>query len=161
MKELIERLRNAHANSTQGKWQKGQTTHHTVTDTGYKIGEFHHANDAAFVDLAHEVAPALCDALERLTRKDVALPTPYAWIAPKGRAYQLRSSGLANGEQVLDQIFIEPQLLDYGNRRAAAAVLADEALMRECLEALQWEIGGEPCNGQQVITKLKARLGEK
>jgi hypothetical protein len=82
------------------------------------------------------------DALERLTQGDVGLP----------------ESDVIN-KYPTQGYYTEQKLLDYGHCRAAAAVLADEALMRECLEALQWEIGGEPCNGQQVINKLKARLG--
>lgn len=51
--ELITELENSLKHSTQGIWQKGQTTHDTVTETGYKIGSFHHADDASFADIMH------------------------------------------------------------------------------------------------------------
>lgn len=56
-------LLHAHQHTTPGMWRKGLTTHHTVTDLPqggvYGIGEFKHADDANFVDIAHEVAPLL------------------------------------------------------------------------------------------------------
>lgn len=61
---LISKLREAFAQSTRGEWQKGQTTHHTVTETGYKIAEFHHASDAQFCDTAHKMMPLIIDLLE-------------------------------------------------------------------------------------------------
>jgi hypothetical protein len=64
MTEQLKVLADAHKHSTQGKWQKGRTTHHTVTETGYLIGEFHHADDAAFCDLAHELVPKLIEQRE-------------------------------------------------------------------------------------------------
>jgi hypothetical protein len=109
------------------------------------------------------------DALERLTRSDVGLPEP----------------DVVNKYPTPGH-YTEAKLLDYGNRRAAAAVLADEALMRECLielEDLSYsvkyaheddEIGRKVCCGelsykdhssdcstQAAVQKLKARLGEK
>ena len=35
--ELIAEVENALIHSTPGFWQKGATTHDTVTETGYKI----------------------------------------------------------------------------------------------------------------------------
>lgn len=71
MEDLVNsiiRLRDAHANSTQGKWRKGLTTHDTVMgDDAYKIGSFHHADDAQFCDVAHELVPVLIAELERVS----------------------------------------------------------------------------------------------
>jgi hypothetical protein len=57
--QQLEKLSEAYRNSTPGMWQQGQTSHHTVTETGHKIGEFHYACDADFCDAAHELVPAL------------------------------------------------------------------------------------------------------
>lgn len=42
----------------------GIRTHHTVTETGYRIAEFHHADDANFCDVAHGLMPQVIAALE-------------------------------------------------------------------------------------------------
>ena len=59
--KIVEILADAHKDSTQGKWRRGQTSHHTVTEMGYAIGEFHHACDAAFCDVAHRLIPVLLE----------------------------------------------------------------------------------------------------
>ena len=59
--KIVEILADAHKDSTQGKWRRGQTSHHTVTEKGYAIGEFHHACDAAFCDVAHRLIPVLLE----------------------------------------------------------------------------------------------------
>ena len=61
---LLADLKSSFAESTQGEWQKGATTHHTVTETGYKIAEFHHASDAQFCDTAHKLMPEIIGTLE-------------------------------------------------------------------------------------------------
>lgn len=66
---LIADLRGTLAESTPGEWQKGATTHHTVTETGYKIGEFHHARDAQFCDIAHRLMPEIIDMLEAQAKR--------------------------------------------------------------------------------------------
>ena len=43
-------LRKLAARATPVPWVKGKTTHHTVTDKGYHIAEWHHADDAALMD---------------------------------------------------------------------------------------------------------------
>ncbi|WP_341237886.1 hypothetical protein [uncultured Limnobacter sp.] len=60
-----------HSESTQGAWGKGQTTHHTVSRMPgsvkpYRIGEFHHARDAAFVDFAHQHMPRIIQEFRKL-----------------------------------------------------------------------------------------------
>jgi hypothetical protein len=72
---LIEELENALKHSSQGVWQKGATTHDTVTQTGYKIGSFHHADDAAFVDVMHNQAVRIITELKALKalRDQIAL----------------------------------------------------------------------------------------
>ena len=64
--DLITELENALGHSTQGIWQKGQTSHDTVTETKYKIGSFHHADDASFADVMHAQAPAIIEHLKSL-----------------------------------------------------------------------------------------------
>ena len=63
--DLIEVIKSSYTISTQGLWQKGISTHHTVTQTGYRIGEFHHANDAEFCDIMHFNAPRIAEVLEK------------------------------------------------------------------------------------------------
>lgn len=72
--DLINLLEDAYKHSTPGIWQKGQTTHDTVTETKYKIGSFHHANDASFVDVCHSYIPRVIvelKALVAITAKDI------------------------------------------------------------------------------------------
>ena len=66
LRAVAQRLREAHAMSTKGQWQKGLTTHDTVTETGYKIGNFHHADDANFCDVAHADVPVLLESHDAL-----------------------------------------------------------------------------------------------
>jgi hypothetical protein len=89
-----------------------------------------------------KVADKAADALERLTQGDVGLPEPDVINKYPTQGY-----------------YTEQKLLDYGNRRAAAAVLADEALMRECLIELWCYV--PPKQRGDLFDKLKARLGEK
>lgn len=69
----MERMQEAYNRATPGTWRKGRTSHHTVTDTphakGYSIGEFHHAADAEFCDVAHEVVPLLLSRLRALSHQ--------------------------------------------------------------------------------------------
>ena len=71
---LIKDLKSAWNQSTAGEWQKGATTHHTVTETGYKIGEFHHAGDAEFCDTAHRLTPAIIAMLEAQAAPSTSQP---------------------------------------------------------------------------------------
>lgn len=68
--EVIATLRELHADSTQGKWCKGISSHHTVSKRDgmepYKIAEFRHAADAAFCDYAHANIPTLLDRIASL-----------------------------------------------------------------------------------------------
>ena len=66
---LLADLKCTLAASTQGEWQKGATTHHTVTETGYKIAEFHHASDALFCDVAHKLMPEIIGTLETQAKR--------------------------------------------------------------------------------------------
>ena len=43
-------------------------------------------------------------------------------------------------------------------RQAAALLRAQDALLRQALEALEWEVGGEPCGAQQAINAIKEAL---
>lgn len=78
---VVQDLRGLLSTATPGTWTKGRTTHHTVSERQgekpYPIAEFHHANDAAFCDFAHNFIPQVLDALDaanaRITQLDVML----------------------------------------------------------------------------------------
>lgn len=70
---LLADLKGTLAASTNGEWQKGATTHHTVTETGYKIAEFHHASDAQFCDVAHKLMPEIINMLESQAKRIIEL----------------------------------------------------------------------------------------
>ena len=82
--ELIKDLRGLHAQTTQGVWGEGRSTHETVARypnaPAYHVAEFRHANDASFIDACHEHLPAILDELEalRASAKNhlVASPAP-------------------------------------------------------------------------------------
>jgi formate-dependent nitrite reductase cytochrome c552 subunit len=57
--QKIEALLKAHQNTNGKGWQRGISTHHTRTECGYHIAEFHHAVDAEFCDMAHALVPEL------------------------------------------------------------------------------------------------------
>lgn len=63
----LDDLMRLHKNSTAGKWQQGQTSHHTVSKREgaepYRVAEFRHAADASFCDAAHEWMPKLIAAI--------------------------------------------------------------------------------------------------
>lgn len=65
--DMIHDLAGLYAQTTPGKWGKGQTSHHTVSrregQPPYRIAEFHHAHDAAFCDAAHTFMPTLLEVL--------------------------------------------------------------------------------------------------
>ena len=77
--EIILELTLSLAESTQGVWSKGLTTHHTVCDsdklTKYAIAEFHHADDAHFCDVAHGHMAAVLAELARLKEENTKLQT--------------------------------------------------------------------------------------
>jgi hypothetical protein len=75
--ELITNIRGLFNDSTQGKWKKGATSHQTVTETGYKIGEFHHASDAAFCDYMHAHAEYIITAIQELQAENHELNQDY------------------------------------------------------------------------------------
>ena len=66
--EIIKELETAYIASTPGNWKKGITTHHTVNDYGYPIGEFRHSNDAQFVDVVHAFVPRIILELNKLNQ---------------------------------------------------------------------------------------------
>lgn len=75
---LIKDLRALHAQTTQGVWGKGRTTHETVARypnaPAYHVADFLHANDASFIDACHEHLPAILDELEALRAGTGAVP---------------------------------------------------------------------------------------
>jgi hypothetical protein len=73
----------------------------------------------------------------------MALVEPYA-EAVAYRTITRRVNARAALEAALDEVLAERD--------------TDEAQMREALDALEWEQGGEPCGGQDAINALKRRL---
>lgn len=69
--EILQDLTALHSQTSAGKWTKGTSTHHTVAKQegkeDYHIADFHHASDAAFVDVAHAYLPRLVQEVTRLT----------------------------------------------------------------------------------------------
>jgi hypothetical protein len=64
-------------------------------------------------------------------------------------------------DELIEQLDIQEgsiEVVQTANQRLAAKIKADEAMMREALDALEWEQGGEPCGGQDAINALKRRL---
>lgn len=70
MDSIVRDLEESHKRTTQGTWQKGDTTHMTVTvlpdGKQYSIADFRHADDAQFCDLAHAFVPILIAEIRRL-----------------------------------------------------------------------------------------------
>ena len=70
MDNIIHDLEESHKRTTQGTWQKGDTTHMTVAvlpdGKHYSIADFRHADDAQFCDLAHAFVPILIAEIRRL-----------------------------------------------------------------------------------------------
>ena len=74
LNDAIHDLRVLHKNTSAGVWQKGATTHDTVSvvdgkKKAYHIASFHHAADAAFIDVAHKYMIPLLDEVEALRKK--------------------------------------------------------------------------------------------
>lgn len=59
IEEIIDSLEQAYAKTTTGTWKQGQTSHDTVTENGYFVANFRHANDANFCDHAKNFLPRL------------------------------------------------------------------------------------------------------
>ncbi len=70
IQSLLEQWDLFYKDVVKGTWMKGQTTHHTMSRedgrADYHIASFRHADDAAFVDFAHNHGPALIAELRRL-----------------------------------------------------------------------------------------------
>lgn len=68
--DVVADLRALHAQTTQGVWGKGRSTHESVSRypnaPPYHVADFRHANDASFIDACHEHLPAILDELEAL-----------------------------------------------------------------------------------------------
>lgn len=76
LQEICKSLSTAYENTTPGIWQQGLSSHHTVTETGYKIGEFHHASDAEFCDTAHDLVPKVIQAVAQMSEYDPNIEQP-------------------------------------------------------------------------------------
>lgn len=63
---IISDLEVAHKSTTPGKWQKGQSTHETCNEAGYRIAEFRHSDDANFCDQAHNNFPKVLEYIRKL-----------------------------------------------------------------------------------------------
>jgi hypothetical protein len=66
--EVLSDLLQLHARTSQGVWGQGATSHNTIAKREgqpyYRIADFHHADDASFVDAAHKYMPLLIAALQ-------------------------------------------------------------------------------------------------
>lgn len=66
--EVLSDLLELHARTSHGVWGQGATSHNTVAkregQPDYRIADFHHADDASFVDAAHKYMPLLIAALQ-------------------------------------------------------------------------------------------------
>jgi hypothetical protein len=47
---------------------RGESTHHTVTQVGYRIAEFHHSSDANFCDQVHNNFPKILEYIRQLEK---------------------------------------------------------------------------------------------
>lgn len=86
---LINEFREALKVTTPGNWTQGRTTHHTVSERAgetpyYRIAEFHHANDAAFCDLAHNHLEQLLDDLAAANARTSVLEAQLSAIGAGG-----------------------------------------------------------------------------
>lgn len=72
LNDAIHDLRVLHSEATPGVWQKGKTTHNTVSilpsGESYHVADFRHAKDAAFIDAAHKYIIPLLNELEALRK---------------------------------------------------------------------------------------------
>lgn len=68
--EIISLIEESHSLTTPGKWCQGMSTHHTVSKRAgkedYPIATFKHADDASFIDVAHEHIPRLLAEIKSL-----------------------------------------------------------------------------------------------
>lgn len=83
--EVLADLLTIHARTSKGVWSQGTSSHHTVAKRegaeDYHVANFHHADDASFVDVAHKYMPLLIDAL-RASRAALSHPsTAQGWIS--------------------------------------------------------------------------------
>lgn len=91
----IHDLRVLHGQTTKGEWQKGKTTHETVSVGGdgkhYHIASFRHADDAAFLDVAHKYILPILDELEQ-ARAALGITKPKAEVLIDDEAIEKRVS---------------------------------------------------------------------
>jgi hypothetical protein len=165
--EIIGDLRALYAESTAGDWQKGISTHHTVSFVDgkrpYPIAEFHHARDAEFCDAARKHMPALLDALATLS----------APVAQPGEADELSSKALtiiaacrdafpipppgSDAEEYWAQSIGDPESVpDYLRALARDAVAGSVQLIESVFE--QWWLKSAPA--AEFYRMLRAALSQ-
>lgn len=68
--EVLADLMTLHGRATPGTWAQGTSSHHTVSKRegkeDYHVANFHHADDASFIDNAHNYMPLLIEEIHRL-----------------------------------------------------------------------------------------------
>ena len=68
--EVLADLMTLHGRATPGTWAQGTSSHHTVSKRegkeDYHVANFHHADDASFIDNAHKYMPLLIEEIHRL-----------------------------------------------------------------------------------------------
>lgn len=83
IRTLLHLMAQAHAESTAGQWERGETTHHTVVKRDgytYRIAEFRHSADAYFVDMCKEHLPALIAKIYEMDEQIVQLKIQNFWL---------------------------------------------------------------------------------
>jgi hypothetical protein len=94
LKELEQLLETA----TPRPWGKGVSSHHTVckdnTFNGYRIAEFHHADDASLVDYAVNSLPTLIAALRQA--REALEDQRDMWIDARDSAKELQDNWMVN-----------------------------------------------------------------
>jgi hypothetical protein len=148
--ELAHLLRDAHKASTPGKWRRGRTSHHTVTDERYHIAEFHHACDASFCDEAHLIVPIFLDAVTALVNaKDAEIAALKEQLASFARGVKI-SIPTDTMEHEFHQHY----------KRGVASKGAEIAALRKDAERYRWlrSDDSEVLPGQREICVIQERL---
>jgi hypothetical protein len=106
---LAQEFADAYKASTPGTWKKGRTSHHTVTDNNYGIGEFHHAADAQFCDTAHKLAVPIVSELRRLAAANAELEQMNTQLREQNDAIDVACAKLEAANAKLESAPFAPQ----------------------------------------------------
>ena len=108
--EVLADLMTLHGRATPGTWAQGTSSHHTVSKRegkeDYHVANFHHADDASFIDNAHNYMPLLIEEIHRL--RAATQPTK-----PEQQAGGVPAGWMDKFEEMLE---------DYAGARAEVAI---------------------------------------